>query len=65
RYGYMALYILLYMIDDFVIFAIAVYTLHASGLTSKYARFTLVFGGFLMYALGILLIFAPEVLTFS
>ncbi|MBU0767087.1 hypothetical protein KKF55_04915 [Patescibacteria group bacterium] len=65
RYSYMALYILLYMIDDFMIFAIAVYTLHATGLTSKYARFTLVFGGFLMYALGILLIFAPEALTFG
>jgi len=65
RYSYLGLYILLYMIDDFVIFAIAVYTLHATGLTTKYARFTLVFGGFLMYALGILLIFAPEILTFA
>ncbi|OIO54223.1 hypothetical protein AUJ46_03815 [Candidatus Peregrinibacteria bacterium CG1_02_54_53] len=65
RYGYMALYILLYMIDDVVIFAIAVYTLHATGLTKKYARFTLIFGGFLMYALGALLLFAPEVLTFA
>jgi len=48
-----------------VIFAIAVWTLHATGLTRKYARFTLIFGGFLMYALGFLLIFAPEVLTFG
>ncbi|MDD5041232.1 MAG: hypothetical protein PHX87_03090 [Candidatus Peribacteraceae bacterium] len=65
RYGYITLYILLYMIDDVIIFAIAVYTLHATGLTKKYARFTLIFGGFLMYALGALLLFAPEVLTFA
>ncbi len=65
RYGYMALYILLYMLDDIVIFAIAVLTLHASGLTKKYARFTLIFGGFLMYILGMLLIFAPEALVFN
>jgi len=65
RYLYIGLYILLYMIDDIVIFAIAVWTLHATGLTRKYARFTLIFGGFLMYALGFLLIFAPEVLTFG
>lgn len=65
RYSYIGLYILLYMIDDFVIFAIAVYTLHATGLTSKYRRFTLIFGGCLMYGLGLLLIFAPEILTFS
>ena len=65
RYGYIGLYILLYMIDDVVIFAIAIYTLHATGLTTKYRRFTLIFGGALMYALGILMIFWPEALTFS
>jgi hypothetical protein len=65
RYGYIGLFILMYMIDDFVIFGIAVYTLHATGLTTKYRRFTLIFGGALMYALGILLIFFPEALTFG
>ena len=63
RYGYIGLYIVLYMIDDVVIFAIAVWTLHATGLTKKYARFTLIFGGVLMYALGLLLLFMPEALT--
>lgn len=65
RYGYIGLYILLYMIDDLVIFGIAVYTLHATGMTTKYRRFTLIFGGLLMYGLGLLLIFAPEALTFA
>ncbi len=65
RYGYLALYILLYMIDDVIIFAIAVYTLHATGLTTKYRRFTLIFGGLLMYVLGFLLIFWPDMLVFS
>ncbi|MDD5469723.1 MAG: glutaredoxin domain-containing protein [Candidatus Peribacteraceae bacterium] len=65
RYGYMGLYILLYMIDDIVIFGIAVLTLHATGLTKKYARFTLIFGGVLIYLLGLLLIFAPEALVIS
>jgi glutaredoxin len=65
RYGYIGLYILLYMIDDVIIFGIAIYTLHATGLTTKYRRFTLIFGGALMYVLGILLIFYPEALTFG
>jgi glutaredoxin len=65
RYGYIGLFILMYMIDDMIIFGIAIYTLHATGLTTKYRRFTLIFGGLLMYGLGLLLIFAPEVLTFS
>jgi glutaredoxin len=64
RYGYIGLYILLYMIDDLAIFAVAVFTLHATGFTTKYKRFTLIFGGALMYVLGLLLIFAPEALTF-
>lgn len=65
RYGYIGLFILMYMIDDFIIFGIAVFTLHATGLTTKYRRFTLIFGGLLMYGLGLLLIFAPEALTFQ
>ncbi|MBI3336857.1 hypothetical protein HYZ98_04840 [Candidatus Peregrinibacteria bacterium] len=65
RYWYIFLYILLYMIDDTIIFIIALVTLQASGMTTKYRRFTLVFGGVLMYALGLLLIFAPEALTFQ
>lgn len=65
RYGYIGLFIMMYMIDDFAIFAIAIYTLHATGLTTKYRRFTLIFGGMLMYCLGLLLIFAPEALTFG
>jgi len=65
RYSYIGLYILLYMIDDIIVFAIAVLTLHTTGLTTKYRRFTLIFGGILMYVLGFLLIFWPELLTFS
>lgn len=65
RYGYIGLFILMYMIDDLVIFGIAIYTLHATGMTTKYRRFTLIFGGLLMYCLGLLLIYAPELLTFG
>lgn len=65
RYLYILLYIILYMIDDTIIFVMALTTLRATGLTTKYRRFTLIFGGVLMYSLGMLLIFWPEALTFS
>lgn len=65
RYWYILLYILLYIIDDTIIFIIALVTLRVSGLTTRYRRFTLIFGGVLMYVLGMLLIFWPEALTFS
>ena len=65
RYMYLGLYILTYMFDDLVIFAIAITTLHATGFTTKYRRFTMIFGGVLMGVLGVLLIFWPEALTFG
>lgn len=65
RYGYIGLFIVMYMIDDVIIFGIAIYTLHATGMTTKYRRFTMIFGGILMYSLGLLMIFAPELLTFE
>jgi glutaredoxin len=65
RYFFLFLYILAYMVDDLLIFGIAVVTLRATGFTTKYRRFTLVFGGLLMAVLGVLLIFYPEALTFQ
>lgn len=65
HYWYLLLYIAAYMFDDMVIYIIAIGTLHATGLTTKYRRFTLIFGGVLMAGLGVLLIFFPEVLTFQ
>jgi len=64
RYWYILLYIIAYMIDDLIIFLIAISTLRATGLTTKYRMFSLIFGGVLMATLGILLIFWPEVLVF-
>ncbi len=65
HYWYLLLYILAYMFDDLIIYTIAIGSLHATGFTTKYRRFTLVFGGVLMATLGVLLIFFPEVLTFE
>jgi glutaredoxin len=64
HYWYIGLYIAAYMFDDLIIYVIAIGTLHATGFTTKYRKFTLVFGGVLMAGLGILLIFFPEALTF-
>lgn len=65
HYWYLLLYILAYMFDDLIIYVIAIGTLHATGFTTRYRRFTLIFGGLLMAMLGVLLIFFPEALTFQ
>jgi hypothetical protein len=58
-YGYIGLYILFYMLDDLVVFFLAMFTLRATGLNAKYLRFTKLVGGILMLLIGLLLIFHP------
>jgi len=62
---YVLLYILFFMLDDLLIFGIAVFTLKVSPLASKLGRYAHLIGGILMLAIGILMIFFPEILLFS
>lgn len=64
-YAYIFLYILFFMIDDLVIFVIAMKTLQLTGLTTKYTRVTKLIGGIIMLILGILLVIKPEWLMFG
>jgi hypothetical protein len=65
QYLYFCLYILFYMIDDLVIFLLALFTMKVAGLTTKYRRMTFILGGIMMYFLGILMIFFSELLIFK
>jgi hypothetical protein len=65
RYLYMAGYIFFYMLDDMFVFAIAMLTLKSKVFGSKYAKYTNLVGGVLIFILGLLLIFKPEWLMFS
>lgn len=62
--GLMAIYILGYMVDDFIVFGIALWGAQHLGLTSKYTKWSHLIGGTLMVILGALLIFSPESLRF-
>src|SRR3989344_2807011 len=62
---YMALYILFYMVDDFIVFAIALYSFEKIGVTSKYSNWSSLIGGILMIALGLILIFKRQWLIFG
>jgi len=59
-YGYMVLYILIFMLDDMIVFGIAMKTLELKTISAKYSRFSNLIGGIIMLLLGILLIFKPE-----
>ena len=66
QYGlYMFLYILMFMIDDIVIFIIAMTTLKITGISNKYTKYSHLIGGILMILIGILMIFKMEWLMFN
>ncbi|MFC1640466.1 hypothetical protein ACFL2D_00275 [Patescibacteria group bacterium] len=64
-YGYLALYVFVFMLDDLIIFFAAMITLQVTGLTTKYTRFSHLIGGILMVLIGLILIFRPEWLMFG
>jgi len=63
-YLYLLLYTVVFMLDDMVVFLIAVFTLSKLGIGEKYSKWTTLIGGLLILILGILLIFKPELLMF-
>ena len=63
--GLMALYILMYMIDDLIVFGIALWSFEKIGITTRYARISNLIGGLLMLAIGLILILEPELLMFA
>jgi len=64
-YLYILIYIFFYMLDDMIVFSIAVITLSSSDFSVKYGKFSQLVGGVLLLLLGLLLIFAPQLLSAS
>lgn len=63
---YNFLYILMYMVDDLVIFGLALYSFNKIGLTThRYTRASHFIGGLLMVILGIILLIKPQWLVFG
>ena len=65
RYVYMLGYIFFYMLDDMIIFIIAMKTLSIAQGNNRYAKYVNAFSGALMLLLGLSLIFKPEWLMFT
>lgn len=62
---YLLLYTFVFMLDDLIIFSLAIVTLRKLSFTEKYNYWTTLIGGLLIFILGLLLIFKPELLTFA
>ena len=64
-YLYLLGYIFFFMLDDLIVFFVAMITLKMTALSGKYSRYSNLIGGLLMVIIGILLIFKPELLMFG
>lgn len=64
-YLYLLFYVLIFMIDDLIVFVTAMTTLKAVGIESKYVRFSHLVGGVLMVLIGLSLLLKPELLMFG
>ncbi|MFH0814981.1 MAG: hypothetical protein V1902_02830 [Candidatus Falkowbacteria bacterium] len=64
-YAYLLGYIFFYILDDIVVFVIAMATLKITGVENKYKRFINLVGGVIILLIGILLLFKPGWLMFS
>lgn len=62
---YIGLYMLFFLLDDLIVFFIAMTTMQLSGFSTKYGKISKLVGGILLLLIGILLIFKPEWLMFN
>lgn len=62
---YVLLYIIFFLLDDLVVFFIAMKTMEVTGFSTKYSKYSHLVGGVLMVLIGVLLIFKPEWLMFG
>ncbi|QQS15384.1 MAG: glutaredoxin [Candidatus Moraniibacteriota bacterium] len=59
----MAIFIFFYMIDDILVFGLAIWGFEKMHLTEKYSQWSALIGGVLMLLLGYLLMFRPDVVS--
>lgn len=64
-YFYLLLYVLIFMLDDLLIFFLAIKTFEVSGISKKYTKMSGIVGGIIILIIGIILIIKPELLMFG
>ena len=62
---YIIIYILLFLIDDIIIFSVAMITLRVTGISNKYTKYSTIIGGIIMLIIGVLLLFFPNIIMFN
>lgn len=59
------IYIFFFLLDDLIVFIVAMITLKVTGISTKYTKYSHLIGGLIMLIIAILMIFKPEWLMFN
>ena len=62
---YLIIYIAFFLLDDIIVFVVAMKTLELTGISTKYTKYSHLIGGLIMLLIGILMIFKPEWIMFN
>ena len=62
---YIGLYMIFFLLDDLIVFFVAMRTMELTGFSTKYGKLSKLVGGILLLGIGLLLIFKPEWLMFN
>jgi hypothetical protein len=65
HHAYLGLYILVFMLDDLLVFFSAMVTLEVTGATGRYTRIAHLVGGGVLLGIGALMLLRPEWLMFG
>ena len=65
KFLYTLVYIIFFLIDDLIIFFIAMFTMKITGISTKYNKYSHFFGAIVMLLVGMLLLFKPGWLMFQ
>ncbi len=65
QFVYSLIYVFFFLIDDIIIFVIAMKTLEIKAISNKYGKYAHLIGGIIMLIIGLLMILKPEWLMFN
>lgn len=65
QFVYSLIYVFFFLIDDIIIFVIAMKTLEIKAISNKYGKYSHLIGGIIMLIIGLLMILKPEWLMFN
>lgn len=65
RIIYLIIYVLFFLLDDIIVFVIAMKTMKIAAISNKYTKYSHLIGGLIMVLIGLLMLFKPAWLMFN